>query len=106
MAEDKSPDIITTAIEFLRTIKAEDVITIQFTKADGTERVMKCTLNFEKIPDSKKPKNVSLDKILNLLQKNKVLHVYDVEKNDWRSIPLDKTNVLKTKTRSYRISIK
>jgi hypothetical protein len=105
MAEEDK-DIITTAIEFIRAIKSEDVITIFFTKADGTNRIMKCTLNFNLIPDSKKPKTVDLDKILNLLQKSKILHVYDIDKKDWRSIPLDKTKKLETKTKAYRISIK
>lgn len=80
---------VQTAIDFLKKIKAEDFVTIRFRKKDGTMRVMKCTLKFDKIPDDNKPKSVDLPQILKLLDNN-VLHVYDVEKKAWRSVPFNR----------------
>lgn len=47
---------------------------------------MKCTLNFDKIPKDDKPKNVNLPNILNMINKNGVIRVYDLEKKGWRSV--------------------
>lgn len=58
-------------------------VDITFTKKDGTERTMKCTLKEElMLPYEKKTdrvKEVSKD----------VLPVYDLEKESWRSFRLD-----------------
>jgi hypothetical protein len=60
-------------------LKSNDV-TVTFTKVDGTERTMLCTLNPEKLPkveitESKKERKKPTDS----------LAVYDLEKNGWRS---------------------
>jgi hypothetical protein len=60
-----------------------DVATVTFTKKDGTERIMKCTLNPDKLPsstvtESKKERKVN----------NDVLAVYDVEAQGWRSFTI------------------
>jgi len=60
---------------------------VTFTKADGTERVMLCTLNENVLPkievdESDEPKPV---KVLS----NEVLRVWDVEKEAWRSFRWD-----------------
>jgi hypothetical protein len=88
-------NIISTAIEFLKTIKSEDSVTIRFRKKDGTMRTMKCTLKFDQIPEDDKPKSLDLPEILKLIDKN-ILHVYDVEKKAWRSVPFDKVQWLET----------
>ncbi len=54
--------------------------TVTFTKKDGTERVMKCTLEESKLPkvelkEDTKPKKESTTS----------LRVFDLEKNEWRS---------------------
>lgn len=62
------------------------VITVYFTKKDGTNRVMKCTLLPEYIQDNRQ-----------LLQEDKparaenpdVMAVWDVEANGWRSFRID-----------------
>jgi len=56
------------------------VTTITFTKKDGTERVMKCTLRPDLLPvqeivEGKEPRK----------QNDSVMSVYDVEANGWRS---------------------
>lgn len=60
-----------------------DVATVTFTKKDGTERIMKCTLNPKQLPptpvtEGKKERKVNED----------VLAVYDVEAQGWRSFTI------------------
>lgn len=60
-----------------------DVATVTFTKKDGTERIMKCTLNPDQLPsapvtEGKKERKVN----------NDVLAVYDVEAKGWRSFTI------------------
>ncbi len=96
--------IIDNAISFLEKLREVDHATVKFTKKDGTERVMKCTLNFSKIPRTQQPKSVNLPKILKLLKDNGIAHVYDMEKKDWRSVPFKKVEYLITDTnKRYRI---
>lgn len=54
---------------------------VTFTKADGTERVLQCTLNPEYIPvsESKNTRKSS----------DEVMVVYDIEKDAWRSFRKD-----------------
>ena len=100
-------NIITTAIDFLNTVRENPYVKIKFQKKDGTNRIMKCTLNFDKIPANKKPLSVNLPKILRLLQQSKIIHVYDLEKNDWRSVPFNEVEWLETSNDTrYKISIK
>jgi hypothetical protein len=87
MAEEQ---VINTAIEFLDKIRNSEEAKVKFQKKDGSTRIMKCTLDFNKVPVAQRPKDVNLSKILNLIQKSNIIHVYDLEKKDWRSIPFDK----------------
>ena len=87
---------ISTAIDFLNKVRTEDEVTILFIKQDGSSRTMRCTLNFDKIPEKDKPKDINLPKILKLLNQNKIIHVYDLEKRGWRSVPFEKTKWLET----------
>ena len=59
--------------------------TITFTKIDGTERVMKCTLEEDKLPkvelkEGAKPRKESTTS----------MRVFDLEKNEWRSFTIKK----------------
>jgi len=92
-------DAINTAIEFLEKIKSEDYVHIKFIKTNGEVRTMRCTLDFDKVPPDKRPKDVNLAKILKLLQKNRIVHVYDLDKDDWRSVPFDRSEWLETPER-------
>ena len=96
-------DVIKNAIEFLETIKAEDEVTVKFRKKNNEERTMRCTLNFGKIPREKHPKDVNLAKILKLIDQHKIIHVFDLDKNDWRSVPFDRTEWLQTAEKKYTI---
>lgn len=96
--------IISSAIEFWRTLYDAGEAKVKFTKkTDGTVRIMKCTLDFKKIPTDKHPKNVNMAKILNLLQKSGIIHVYDLEKNDWRSVPFNNVDWLEIGSKRFKI---
>ena len=99
-------DVITRAVDFLSKISQEEEVNIKFTKRDGTTRLMRCTLKFDKIPKNKRPKNVQISKILKLIKDSMVVHVFDLEKHDWRSVPFNRVEWLKTPTTIYKIKAK
>lgn len=74
MAYDKS-----TILEAAR----QGIITVRFTKKNGDERTMKCTLLSEYLPQQKDIEEVSTKENSNLLA------VWDVEANGWRSFRID-----------------
>ena len=58
-------------------------VTVTFTKKDGTERVMKCTLEESQLPkvelkEDAKPRKESTTS----------MRVFDLEKNEWRSFTI------------------
>ena len=56
-----------------------NIITVVFTKKDGTERVMKCTLKSDVVvPYEQKTERKKV-------QNEEIVSVWDVEKNAWRS---------------------
>lgn len=66
--------------EWLTELLQERPVEIVFTKKDGTERTMKCTLMEKYLPEtasSDRPKNTE------------ALAVYDLEKEGWRSFRWD-----------------
>jgi hypothetical protein len=58
---------------------SHDVVTIVFEKADGSERVLRGTLNPTHIPEDQRPKTGKV------LLNDDVQHIFDVENNGWRS---------------------
>lgn len=98
-------DLIRTVTQFLDRVKEEDEVTVKFTKKDGTIRLMKCTLNFDKIPKRDHPKGVNLSKILKLMNQHGIIHVYDLEKYAWRSVPFGEVEWVETpkRRRFYRV---
>lgn len=71
--------------EWLRSILGVTEASITFTKVDGTERVMRCTLEPTKLPvvelkEDKKPRKQS--------DSTKALRVFDLEKQEWRSFTI------------------
>lgn len=66
--------------EWLKSVLHNETVTITFEKKDGTERVLKCTLNESKIPSEKMPSGESTK------QKNEdVQPVFDLDVGEWRS---------------------
>ena len=60
-----------------------DKTKVVFTKKDGTEREMICTINHHYIPDEKQPKGLGKAK------SEDALAVFDIELNEWRSFRYD-----------------
>jgi len=68
------------SMDHLKSFLRANVVDLKFTKVDGTERVMKCTLVPNLLPEieineNKKTRKENLD----------IIKVYDLEKNGWRS---------------------
>lgn len=63
----------------------ENVVIVNFTKVDGSERIMKCTLNKEYIPEKieVESKDLLWDDRRNMSKES--LSVWDIEANGWRS---------------------
>jgi hypothetical protein len=87
--------------DWIRTLLDKQPITVTFTKADGTDRSMRCTLNGTFIPQ--KPPMVSITGRVDGLttgsrrpQKEPkeadpaVIKVYDLDANAWRSFRMDR----------------
>lgn len=71
----------TTKSELIPFLK-EGIVQVIFEKADGSERVMNCTLMESHLPtvDEDSPKRKVNDE---------VLAVWDIDKGEWRSFRLD-----------------
>jgi len=82
--------ILDKAIDFLSMVAEDDYVYIYFIKKNGEKRLMKATLNFKKIPKEHHPKGYNLKGILKKIKSSKMLSVYDLEKQGWRSIKLEK----------------
>ena len=67
----------------IKKMAQEGVITVTFTKVDGSERVMNCTLNSSHLPPQMDIKEASAKDNPN------VLAVWDVDKSAWRSFRID-----------------
>ncbi len=89
------PDRITTALEFWQKIYDEKEAEVKFVKKDGTIRIMKFTLDFTKIPRNKHPKRVDLVQIMKKMNEKGLINVFDLEKQDWRSIPFETVDWLR-----------
>lgn len=97
------PNVITNALQFWKRVYEEKVVMIKFLKKSGVDRLMRCTLDFNKIPIPDRPKQVNIEKILKLLQKNEIIHVYDLDAKGWRSVPFNKVEYIQTKDKIYFI---
>ena len=84
--------------DWVRSLLQKQPVTVTFTKADGTDRDMQCTLNWDLIPTDKHPKgpdNSPVDGIVRESKQRKepdlhTLRVFDVEKQEWRSFRFDR----------------
>jgi len=62
----------------------EGVCTVTFTKTNGEERVMKCTL-----VDSYLPDQIDVEEYISRKKNDDICAVWDVEKEGWRSFRVD-----------------
>ena len=56
----------------------QSVVNVVFTKADGSERTMNCTLKLENIPEDQYPKGV-------IKSESDQIRVFDTDIQEWRS---------------------
>jgi hypothetical protein len=85
--------MLDTAADILKKYKENDMLVVTFIKKDGTRRVMTSTLNMKLIPQEQRPKQLDLTKILNKIRQG-ILSVYDLERQEWRSIPMDRIETI------------
>lgn len=87
--------------DWVKSLLGKQEITVRFVKADGTERDMRCTLNWELIPSPpQKLSTVPVDGIVIESAKKPrkepkepdpaVIKVYDLEAQAWRSFRMDR----------------
>lgn len=69
--------------KWLKSVLQSEEVSILFTKKDGTERKMLCTLKENKIPQEFSTKSE------NRAKSEDALAVFDLEKNAWRSFRFD-----------------
>lgn len=62
-------------------------VRVTFTKKDGSERIMSCTLSESRIPTDKLPKSGSESE--NSSTSGSAVRVFDLEKGEWRSFRWD-----------------
>ena len=80
---------------WVRGLLTNSEVTVTFTKADGTDRDMLCTLDHSRIPISP-AKPVSVDGIVRESRKPKKepdphsIRVFDLEKQEWRSFRFER----------------
>lgn len=78
--------------QWLKGLLHDDItkdLCITFTKKDGTERQMHCTLSENRIPTDKQPKTQQ-----SASDSGSALRVFDTDKGEWRSFRWDSiTNV-------------
>jgi len=76
--------------DWVRSLLQHQPITVTFIKADGTEREMKCTLNWDHIP----AKEHVIESVKTLKPRKEpdpaVMRVYDLDKSEWRSFRMDR----------------
>lgn len=73
--------------KWLKNVLETDVVEVTFTKKDGSERIMKCTLKEDVLPEvqNKEAKEKSQE----------ALAVWDVESEGWRSFRWDSIKSVK-----------
>ena len=71
----------------LKELLQNSVSTVIFTKVDGTEREMNCTLLAEYLPEQ--PEKQLLTEGTSRTENPNVLSVWDLDNNSWRSFRID-----------------
>lgn len=79
--------------DWVKSLMQVTEVKIEFLKADGTLREMRCTLNPDKLPPP--PASMPVDGIVKESKQRKKpdehsLRVYDLDKGEWRSFRFDR----------------
>lgn len=75
-------------VSIFNTLK-DNTCEVKFTKVDGTERVMKCTLNEKYLPAQVDVEEISQD-----TTPKTSIAVWDIEKKGWRSFRIDSVKTI------------
>lgn len=75
-------------VSIFNTLK-DNTCEVKFTKVDGTERVMKCTLNEKYLPAQVDVEEISQD-----TTPKTSIAVWDIEKEGWRSFRIDSVKTI------------
>lgn len=79
-----------TQKETLKNFLREHVLSVVFTKKDGSERVMECTLKPDLLPPHETNTDNPIDFPATMRAENPdVIQVYDLENNGWRSFRVE-----------------
>jgi hypothetical protein len=68
----------------LREVLQDGIVNVTFTKVDGSQRDMRCTLNESLIPQTTSTEPKTERKVNDTVQR-----VFDLDKNEWRSFRKD-----------------
>lgn len=79
--------------DYMRLLR-DNICVVTFTKRDGTERVMRCTLKSEHLPAIASPVQQSEEKTTRKTNLNTV-SVWDMDKSAWRGFALDSVKEIK-----------
>jgi hypothetical protein len=80
--------------DWVKSLLQVTTVTVEFVKADGTVRSMRCTLDPDKLPPAPVPAG-PVDGILKESKQRKApdpesIRVFDLDKNEWRSFRFDR----------------
>lgn len=78
--------------QWLKGVLHDDItknLCVVFTKKDGTDREMFCTLSESRIPAEKQPKSQASDSTTAGQGNDSAIRVFDTEKQEWRSFRWD-----------------
>jgi hypothetical protein len=93
--------------DWIKSLLNKQEIIVSFTKADGTERDMKCTLNWDLIPEQPQKTSTTM-RVDGLVTESKkprkepkepdpaVIKVFDLEAQAWRSFRMDRLKKITT----------
>ena len=86
-------------------VRNNNLVTIvNYKKKDGSSRNIQCTLNFESIPKDKLPTpNEELTR--KKLSEKGYITIFDIDKNDWRSLIVKKIKVCVVQGKVYNVDI-
>jgi len=98
-------NVITSTASIIDHVRSKKNIKVAFVKKNGDDRVMNCTLDFDRIPEFHHPDD-SEKEVDPMEEKDKTyLKVYDLESHGWRSIPLRGLNWLSVDDEKYEMSL-
>lgn len=88
MQANQTPEFKTWLKGFLHDEQSKNLCVV-FTKKDGTQRELFCTLDESRIPSEKQPKSQATDSTVAGKGNDDAIRVFDTEKQEWRSFRWD-----------------